>query len=794
MQGYPGARTRAIFAIFVVALAALPASASAYSWEEPTRLSHSRDVEVVFAHLEVDMNEAGEMETVWDADAANPQPADRLRVRANHRAATGSVLGVQTIATSTEAEGPISWDFHDVAVEPDGDSVALVRWHDGMYASFRPRTGGQWSTPQRIDDEATRTDEGRLAVDNNGNVVAFYQAFVGDTAQLRRAEWNSNTKGAWTHTTVSDTANGSPPIVMALDMNDAGAGVMVAYDPGTAGLVAYTKESMSEWSATGTPISDDQFANPQVAGANVDSLGNAHIVFSGCRGSDQDCMWEVKKPANAPLGPRSHIPHRLAYSGPNSTAVHNQIDFAPDGRAIMLVNRGSTIGSMTYSAGTWSLPVDLPESTDTSIMRVAISQNGSAHVAYWRPGVSPNPPATLRALRRAPGETTWAGQTIDVETRAHHEVSLDAIEVTGAGEPAVVYRRNAEIWTSRGGEFPRAQAPATVDFGSVEVGASSTRQVTLSNTGDAPLHVSEAKLTGPFTAPNGTGACEGTLNAGASCEIQLTYTSTEASERAGALTFTHNARGNPTTVSLVARGHYPPLQTPPAGNEPGDDLPGGGDGGGNSGGSGALSLQQAGQQDARNAGLGAPKTIKAADFAKRGISQPVVSSLPNTVFRNQTNGIIASGPGNLIGQAGTNLIGEAGTNLIGEAGTNLIGEAGTNPVTRRPIVAAQAAGSRVKCPRKLARNRKVRNRKVRCKVVTLATGTLTLPTAGAGMLVVRPTSAGKKILRQAARYAKRRRKKGRKVKPLTLSYATVVRPGGPSNPGYYSVSKLSITP
>ena len=95
--------------------------------------------------------------------------------------------------------------------------------------------------------------------------------------------------------------------------------------------------------------------------------------------------------------------------------------------------------------------------------------------------------------------------------------------------------------------------PSTVDFGRQNVGATSAaRQVTVRNTGSAPVALSGVTASGDFAQTN---TCPATLAAGATCTASVTFRPTAAGARTGALTVNSNA--SPLTVGLTGTGFDP---------------------------------------------------------------------------------------------------------------------------------------------------------------------------------------------------------------------------------------------
>ena len=94
--------------------------------------------------------------------------------------------------------------------------------------------------------------------------------------------------------------------------------------------------------------------------------------------------------------------------------------------------------------------------------------------------------------------------------------------------------------------------PSSLSYGTVKVGvASATQSVTLFNSGDGTLSIFSIAGSGDFSESN---SCGGTLTAGNSCLISVTFTPTAVGSRSGSLTVTDNASGSPHTVSLSGTG------------------------------------------------------------------------------------------------------------------------------------------------------------------------------------------------------------------------------------------------
>jgi Abnormal spindle-like microcephaly-assoc'd, ASPM-SPD-2-Hydin len=106
-------------------------------------------------------------------------------------------------------------------------------------------------------------------------------------------------------------------------------------------------------------------------------------------------------------------------------------------------------------------------------------------------------------------------------------------------------------------------SPTSLTFPSEVVGSTSAaKSVTLSNTGNAVLDISNIATSGDFALATSTKPCGSTLAVGAKCKIEVTFTPTQAGTRTGTLSITDNAPGSPQTVALSGTGAVEVTLTP----------------------------------------------------------------------------------------------------------------------------------------------------------------------------------------------------------------------------------------
>ncbi len=109
--------------------------------------------------------------------------------------------------------------------------------------------------------------------------------------------------------------------------------------------------------------------------------------------------------------------------------------------------------------------------------------------------------------------------------------------------------------------------PTAINFGSVVVGQSATRTVTLSNNGSATTNISAITATAPYTV-NLTGTTLA-LAPNTSTTFTVTYTPTGGGTANGSVSIASNAPGSPLTIALSGSGNTDVFTTIPAGTTAG---------------------------------------------------------------------------------------------------------------------------------------------------------------------------------------------------------------------------------
>jgi trimeric autotransporter adhesin len=109
-----------------------------------------------------------------------------------------------------------------------------------------------------------------------------------------------------------------------------------------------------------------------------------------------------------------------------------------------------------------------------------------------------------------------------------------------------------------------ALSPTALDFGTVNVGASETLTVSVTNTSAAPVTFLGVSGSGDYAGAQGTCPANGaTLSAGSSCVLNVSFAPSTTGTRTGTLSLSTDATQIPLTVSLTGDAVLAQLQVTP---------------------------------------------------------------------------------------------------------------------------------------------------------------------------------------------------------------------------------------
>ena len=225
-----------------------------------------------------------------------------------------------------------------------------------------------------------------------------------------------------------------------------------------------------------------------------------------------------------------------------SNASNPTLTVPVSGSAVTATALTASAASLSFGSVVIGSNQTLPETlTNASGAGITLTQ-ATAGGAYSLNGL--NLPMTLNAGQSVSFSVTFAPST------------------TGSSNAALAITNNSPVPTlsiplAGTGVTPGALAVTPVNFGSVQVGSTSSQTATLTNTGGASVTVSQANLTGTGFAMDGL-SLPMTLAAGQSFTFSVTFAPQSAGSAGGSIALVSTAPGTPPSISLSGTGTAAP--------------------------------------------------------------------------------------------------------------------------------------------------------------------------------------------------------------------------------------------
>ena len=212
---------------------------------------------------------------------------------------------------------------------------------------------------------------------------------------------------------------------------------------------------------------------------------------------------------------------------------------------------GTKVRYITRAAGgAWSVPVDIGDSWSAAgkagFTSIGVDSAGFAHISYY---------GSSKALMYATNTGgSWSVETVPADAGSTDYGMYSALKLDGNNNLYIAYydvsqARLKLAATQSAGII--AVTPESLDFGSVTRGASSPRQLTITNSGATTLIISSITLSGSSASQFSTTTCS-TLAPGADCSVTVTATPDSGGEKSATLAISSNASNPTLQVALSA--------------------------------------------------------------------------------------------------------------------------------------------------------------------------------------------------------------------------------------------------
>jgi hypothetical protein len=302
------------------------------------------------------------------------------------------------------------------------------------------------------------------------------------------------------------------------------------------------------------------------------NFGNITIGEAASQGQDCDLVCQ------SPLQITSRGINPLAISSITTQEPFSQLNDCPSALApgdtceisaeFAPTTEGFQTGNIAIATGSKYNPLQVV-ATGTGVTPTFSVQPASLTFGYQKVGTSSDlQTVTLTNLTGVPQQiwnihinTVYAGYFAENDDCSLEVVTSCSISIRFTPLGAGSITANVEIIDSLGDMMSipitataystgpvMAISPASLDFGKLFIGTSSTPQsVTLSNSGDAPILIASIAAGTGFTALN---ACGSSIQPGASCSVGVFVDTSSTGSKSGSLTITDNAPDSPQKVTL----------------------------------------------------------------------------------------------------------------------------------------------------------------------------------------------------------------------------------------------------
>jgi hypothetical protein len=225
--------------------------------------------------------------------------------------------------------------------------------------------------------------------------------------------------------------------------------------------------------------------------------------------------------------------------------------------------------AMDCKAGANTVSISAPGSADNRItvteysgvaLTAALDQVGDttgSGTSVASPAVTTTQAAELIiGIMECDGTTPVAGSGFTMRESDNVSGFEDKI-VAATGSYTATFTCGGGGWGASIITFKAKTAPAvglsatSLNFGNVNVGASASQDVTLTNTGDATLNISGLAGSGDYTVANSGSAV---VAAGDTRILTVTFTPTTTGTRTGTITITDDAADSPQTIACTGVG------------------------------------------------------------------------------------------------------------------------------------------------------------------------------------------------------------------------------------------------
>jgi hypothetical protein len=348
--------------------------------------------------------------------------------------------------------------------------------------------------------------------------------------------------------TFSASVSGATPVGYQWKKN--GAAISGATAAGYTTPPATTSDNAAQFTVTVSTATGSVSSNPAtltvMAGVVAPSITSQPISKTVTTG--QTATFSVAAAGTAPLSYK-WMKNGTPITGATSSTYTTPATTTSDNSSQFTVMVGNSAGSVTSNPATLTVTASVvaPLITSQPVSKTvtagqtatfSVAATGTAPLSYkWMKNGTPITGATSSTY------TTPATTTSDNGSQFTVTVSNSAGSVTSNPATLTVGAITSQLGAS----------PSTLSFGNINVGVSSSQNVTLTNSGAANITISNVSISGPGF--NVSGVPSGLiLAAGKTATLNVTFAPTASGSVTGSVIISSNATNSPLTVNLSGAG------------------------------------------------------------------------------------------------------------------------------------------------------------------------------------------------------------------------------------------------
>jgi Beta-propeller repeat/Abnormal spindle-like microcephaly-assoc'd, ASPM-SPD-2-Hydin/Cep192 domain 4 len=442
------------------------------------------------------------------------------------------------------------------------NNAAANAGFNGFVAKLNPSAGGSLSLVYSTYLGGSQSDSVLgIAVDGSGDAYVTGSAFSVDFPTTANAfqQVNNAAGSSGTNAFVTEFASDASSLVYSTYLggstNDFGTGIAVDSSGNAYITGAATSADYPQMDAV-TPVCAPSVSNPCAIASEIGS-GGSTLTFSTLLGGTSAFSGQggqsiaVDSAGNVYVTGETDAPDFPTTPGAFQTTIATNAQNAFVTKFFLSSGPSVSLSGTSLNFGTVALNTTSPP------LAVTLINNGAASLSITGISVTGTNSADFKETDTC-GTSVNAGANCTISVTFTPTLSASESASVSIADDAPNTPQTISLTGTGSGSAPTAVlSPTSLTFATqVVTTTSSPQMVTLTNTGNSALSITNISTTGDFAQTN---KCPSSVLALANCTISVTFVPTTSGTRNGTLSVNDNAGGSPQTVSLTGTGLLAPV-------------------------------------------------------------------------------------------------------------------------------------------------------------------------------------------------------------------------------------------